>query len=107
MIARIWHGRVARRNAEAYRAFLDRTGLADYRATPGNEGVVVLRRDDGDVTHFTLVTFWRDVEAIKAFAGEDYERARYYGGEDDAMLLEHEEFVVHHEVLSMALPSAV
>ena len=30
--------------------------------------------------------------SIKAFAGEDYERARYYG-EDDAFLLEREEFV--------------
>ena len=35
-----------------------RTGLADYRATPGNRGVFVLRRVEGDVAHFVLTTLW-------------------------------------------------
>ena len=98
MIARTWHGRVPAAKAAAYHEFLKQSGFADYQATPGNRGLVALRRTEGDVTHFVLTTFWDSVEAIKRFAGEDYERARYYP-EDDGFLLEKEPFVTHHEVL--------
>jgi heme-degrading monooxygenase HmoA len=98
MIARTWHGRVPAAKADAYHDFLKRSGYADYQATPGNRGLVALRRTDGDVTHFVLTTFWESVEAIKRFAGEDYQRARYYP-EDDGFLLEKEPFVIHHDVL--------
>jgi heme-degrading monooxygenase HmoA len=97
MIARIWHGRVPAAKQDAYDALLRRTGLQDYRATPGNQGVLVLRRTEGDVTHFLLITFWDSVEAIRRFAGEDYTRARYYP-EDDNFLLEQEPFVNHYEM---------
>ena len=99
MIARTWHGRVPTEKADAYYAYLLRTGLADYAATPGNRGVSVLRRTDGAVTHFLLVTRWESLDAIRAFAGPEYELARYYP-EDDAYLLERERFVTHYEVLA-------
>lgn len=98
MIARIWHGRVAQSKADAYYDYLLRTGLSDYTRTAGNRGVQVLRRTEGDVTHFLLITLWDSIEAIKAFAGEEYERARYYP-EDDAFLLEREALVQHFEVI--------
>lgn len=98
MIARIWHGRVPSGRSEAYYAYLLRTGLRDYASTKGNRGVFVLRRTDGDVTHFLLTTFWDSYEAIIAFAGPDYTQARYYP-EDDDFLLEREPFVTHYEVL--------
>ncbi|HEX6057448.1 MAG TPA: hypothetical protein VFZ11_00425 [Gemmatimonadaceae bacterium] len=98
LIARTWHGRVPTAKADAYDEFLARTGYADYRATPGNRGLLALRRTEGDVTHFVLTTFWDSVEAIRRFAGEEIERARYYA-EDDEFLLEKEPFVTHHEVL--------
>ena len=104
-IARTWHGRVPTAKAEAYHAYLTTTGFADYTATPGNLGLLALRRVEGDVTHFELTTLWESIEAIRRFAGEDYERARYYP-EDDDFLLEKEPFVVHHEVLLATLPSA-
>ena len=99
MIARSWHGRVPTSKAEAYFAYLLRTGLSDYRATPGNRGVYVLRRTEGEITHYLLTTFWDSYDAIQAFAGADYERARYYP-EDDSYLLEREPLVTHYEVLS-------
>ncbi len=99
MIARSWHGRVPAAKADAYYAYLLRTGLADYRATPGNRGVLVLRRTDGDETHFVLTTLWESLDSIQQFAGSDHERARYYP-EDDDYLLEREPFVTHYEVLS-------
>jgi hypothetical protein len=52
MIARTWHGRVPSVKADAYEAYLHRTGLADITATPGNRGVLLLRRTEHDVTPF-------------------------------------------------------
>ena len=101
MIARSWHGRVPTAKADLYFQYLQRTGLADYAGTPGNRGVFVLRRTDGDVTHYLLTTLWESLDAIKRFAGDDYERARYYP-EDDDFLLEREPFVTHHDVLMAA-----
>lgn len=98
MIARTWHGAVLTTKADAYWDYLNLTGLPDYRATAGNKGVTVLRRTEGDVTHFLLITLWESVEAIKAFAGEDYEKAKYYP-EDEVFLLEKEPNVTHYEVM--------
>lgn len=98
MIARTWHGRVPAEKADAYHEYLLRTGVDGYAGTPGNRGVYVLRRVEGEVAHFLLITFWDSWEAIRRFAGEDYERARYYP-EDDDFLLEREPFVTHYEVL--------
>lgn len=97
MIARIWHGRVPAAKADEYDEYLRETGIADYRATDGNRGVYVLRRIEEDIAHFELVTFWDSIDAIKAFAGEDYQVARYYP-QDDGFLLERELFVRHYEV---------
>jgi heme-degrading monooxygenase HmoA len=98
MIARTWHGMVRATDADGYYAYLLQTGLSDYRSTPGNQGVQVLRRVDGEVAHFLLITCWDSWESIRAFAGDDPERARYYA-EDDRWLLEKEPFVTHYEVL--------
>ncbi|BCT93728.1 antibiotic biosynthesis monooxygenase [Lysobacter helvus] len=97
MIVRMWHGRVLASQADAYLAFLEARAIADYRSVPGNVGVQLLRREDGDVTHFITLTHWASMEAIAAFAGEDVERAKYYE-EDAAFLLEYETKVVHYEV---------
>ncbi|WP_371862333.1 hypothetical protein [Oceanithermus desulfurans] len=43
--------------------------MADYRGTPGNLGVFVLERSTADAVHFVTLTYWTDLEAIRAFAG--------------------------------------
>jgi heme-degrading monooxygenase HmoA len=83
--------------ADEYLAYLERTGLPDYRATPGNRGVWVLRRIEGDRAHFLLMSLWDSMDSIRAFAGDDVERARYYP-EDRGFLLELEPHVTHYEV---------
>lgn len=103
MIARTWHGAVRVADAERYHAYLLDTGVPDYRRTPGNLGVYLLRRADGDVAHFLLLTFWESWDAIRAFAGDDVERARYYP-EDERYLLELEPTVTHYEVLQQDRP---
>jgi len=97
MIARTWHGAVPDAKADAYETYLQLTGIPDYETTPGNRGVFILRRSDGGVTNFLLITLWDSYEAIRAFAGDDPERARYYP-EDTDYLLELEPSVIHYEV---------
>jgi len=101
MIARQWHGRVRAADADAYHQYLLRTGVRDYRSVPGNHGVQVLRRRDGEVVHYLLTTLWDSWASIRAFAGEDVTRARYYP-EDTRYLLELEPEVTHYEVLDLA-----
>lgn len=97
MIARIWHGRTLTVNADAYLAFLERQALPDYRSSPGNLSAYILRRMDGDVTHFMTVTHWKSLQAIESFAGADIARAKYYP-EDSNFLLEFEPTVQHSEL---------
>lgn len=101
MIARMWHGRVLTSKAQAYREFLNARAIPDYRSVEGNLSVHILERPQGDVTHFITLTFWRDIDSIKAFAGEDVETAKYYP-EDADYLLEFEPTVVHYEVVGQS-----
>lgn len=94
MIVRAWLGRVRATDGDAYIEYLRATGLAEYAATPGNRGVTVLRRDDGAVTEFLLLTRWDSWAAVRAFAGEPVDRAVYYP-EDERFLLELPERVTH------------
>jgi len=97
MIARQWHGAVLVERADAYLRYLEETGIPDSKATPGNRGVFVLTRREGKVAHFVFLSLWESLDAIRAFAGDDVEKARYYP-EDRDFLLELEPTVTHYEV---------
>ena len=101
MIVRMWHGRVPTEKAEAYREFLKRRAIPDYRSVLGNLSVHVLERTEADVTHFITMTFWESLSAIHGFAGQDVEVAKYYP-EDRDFLLEFEPTVVHYEVVGQS-----
>ena len=105
MIARIWRGAVLREDSDAYADYMQDTGVAGYARTPGNRGVWMLRRDLGDRTEFVMFTLWDSIEAIKAFAGEDYETAVFYP-EDDRFLVERELTSAHYELHTQAEPDA-
>ena len=101
MIARIWRGHTRAADAEAYTKLIERTGIVEYRATPGNLGATILRRVQKETAEFVVLSFWSDWDAIRKFAGDDVEKAHYYP-EDDAFLLGKEPHVVHYEVPSSA-----
>jgi heme-degrading monooxygenase HmoA len=108
MIARLWHGMTPASRADEYLEYLNTTGVPDYQRTAGNRGVYVLRRTEGDVAHFLLMSLWESYDAIRQFAGDDPEVARYYP-EDREFLLEFEPGVTHYEVLvdpSVVTPEA-
>jgi heme-degrading monooxygenase HmoA len=98
MIARIWRGSTPDALADDYHAFLLRTGVEDYRATEGNQGVWLLRRALDGRTEFLLISLWESEEAIRRFAGDDIRKAFYYP-EDPDYLLEMVPEVEHFEVL--------
>lgn len=97
MIARIWQGRIRAADVEAYGRYIAATGLADYRATPGNRAAQMLTRVDGDLAYVMTLSFWDDLESIRAFAGDDVTRARYYP-EDERFLLDFPQRVEHYDV---------
>jgi heme-degrading monooxygenase HmoA len=98
MIARIWRGVVREANKDIYLDYLKKTGLEEYTETPGNRGVFTLRRVADGKCEFFLLTLWDSWDAIKAFAGDDYEKAVYYP-EDEKFLLSLEPKVTHYEVI--------
>ncbi len=97
MIARVWFGRTRADDYDAYLAYLEESGVAALKETPGNRGVMVLRRYDGDEAEFGVISFWDSAEDIEAFAGEDVDVARYFP-EDERYLLELPPRLKHFEV---------
>lgn len=98
MIARTWRGWVHTDRLQEYVEILERTGMTEYRATPGNQGAQLLTRDLGDGrTELITLSWWDDLDVIRAFAGDDIEAAKYYP-EDDGFLFERETTVSHFEV---------
>ncbi len=98
MIARTWHGVTPASKADEYVEYLYKTGIPEYKGTPGNLGVYMFRRIEGDRAHFLLLTLWESEEAIRRFAGAEMDQAQYYP-EDEQYLLELEPNVTHYEVI--------
>ena len=101
MIARRWHGRVPAAKAEDYLRLMREVAIPDYRAIPGNRGAWCLHRQEGEVLHVETLSFWDDEAAIRAFAGDAIEVAKYYDF-DDEFLLEKEPHVVHFGLIGSA-----
>ncbi len=97
-IFRIWHGRTSTEKADENAAYAVETGVPGIRATPGNLGVLVLRSDGKEVCHFWVISAWKDMQSIKAFAGDEPEKPRYYP-RDAELLLELEPRVIHCEAV--------
>ena len=97
MIARVWFGRTKAEDYDAYLAYLEESGVATLKQTPGNQGVMVFRRLDGDEAEFGVMSLWDSLESVKAFAGEDVDVARYFP-EDERYLLEFTPRLKHYDV---------
>lgn len=75
MISRIWHGWTTPANADAYETLLKNeifVGIQN-RQIAGYQGIHLLRRDLGDEVEFVTIMWFDDMDAVRAFAGEDYE----------------------------------
>jgi heme-degrading monooxygenase HmoA len=102
MILRSWRGAVRADDAERYLAHQSKSGVRDYRETPGNRGVLVLSRPRGELVEVITLTLWDSMDAVRRFAGDDPERARFYPGDDD-LLAEKDEHADHWDVVEAEL----
>ena len=87
-------GAVRAKDAPAYAAYVQETGIEGYQRTPGNRGAW---RVEGDQAEFITVSFWESRAAIEAFAGQDIEKAIFYP-DDERFLIERDLTVHHYEV---------
>jgi heme-degrading monooxygenase HmoA len=77
MISRIWHGWTTPANADTYEALLKEEifiGI-ENRHIHGFKGIQLLRRPVGDEIEFVTIMVFDSLEAVREFAGEDYEAA--------------------------------
>ncbi len=99
MILRIWHGWPTPANADAYQSLLKEeifVGVGNRRIL-GYRGIRLLRRTvDGEVEFITIMTF-DGLDAIRQFAGEDYEKA-VVPPKARALLARFDERSQHYEV---------
>lgn len=96
-IMREWRAEIRRALKDEYVAYVRATGIAGYKQTPGNLGAIVATRDiDAERAEIVTLSWWDDESSIKAFAGSDLSRARYYA-EDDRYLLTRPETVEHYD----------
>ena len=101
MIVRTWHGSVPLEHSEGFALHLQKTGVEHAQRTPGNQGASVRRETQGAWEHFFLATWWDDLAAIKAFAGEDYQIAVTYPDDEQFSLLS-DPYVFQHDVAAIA-----
>lgn len=77
MISRIWHGWTSRENAVTYEELLRSEilpGIAG-RKIRGLQGAHLLKRDLPDGVEFVTILWFESLDAVREFAGEDYEAA--------------------------------
>jgi hypothetical protein len=99
MIARIWRGWAPLATADEYQRHYETEVSGHLRAVTGFRGARLLRRDDGPEVMFTSITFFTSLDAIRGFAGDDFELAIV---EDTARqaLSRWDERVSHHQIVA-------
>ena len=78
MIGRIWHGWTTPQNAEKYEGLLKEEIFSTIaeKKVPGYKGIQLFRRPlEGEEVEFVTIMWFDSWDAVKQFAGEDYERA--------------------------------
>jgi heme-degrading monooxygenase HmoA len=98
VIARLWHGWTAPENADAYEDFLGTTMFPSMHGVDGFRGVDLLRRDNGEEVAFITITRFDSLDAVREFAGDDYEVA-VIEPEARALLSRFDERSAHYEIV--------
>ena len=101
MIARMWNGWTTADNAPRYQALLQSEivpGIAS-KGVAGYRGIRLLRRPVGEEVEFTTIMWFDSWEAVRQFAGEDYERA-YVPAAAREVLARFDERSRHFEVVA-------
>ncbi|HEX8692388.1 MAG TPA: antibiotic biosynthesis monooxygenase [Longimicrobium sp.] len=97
MIGRFWRGWTTQENADAYEQLLRTKVLPGIHRVKGYRGAYLMRRDVEEGVEFATLTFFASMDAVRAFAGEDYEIA-VVPPEARRLLSRFDERSVHYEV---------
>jgi heme-degrading monooxygenase HmoA len=104
MILREWRARASPSNADAYPRHFREKVVPELRNVPGFVGAHLSRRQLADRIEFLVLTRWQSMDAIRAFAGTDSEKAVVDPGAI-AALIEFDSVVHHYVVIDEVTPS--
>ena len=99
MISRIWHGYTTHDNADTYENTLKNEVMHEIQGKqiPGFKEIRLLRKEHADEVEFITTILFEDLESVKAFAGDDYEKA-FVPAAARKVLKRYDERVQHYEV---------
>ncbi len=103
MISRIWHGWTTSGNADKYETLLKEeifVGIQN-RNIRGFKSTQLLRRNVGNEVEFVTIMLFDSLDAVRQFAGEDYEAA-VVPEKARAVLSRFDDRSQHYEVRSMS-----
>ena len=104
MIARIWRCTLARENIRPYLEHFETSVLAQVSALDGFSEATIMEREVAEgLVELTIVSRWKTLESIRAFAGDDAEAA-VVAEPAKALLHSYDERVTHHTILLHAGP---
>jgi heme-degrading monooxygenase HmoA len=96
-VIRIWSARTTKASASKYAAHLRSHVLPDLEALDGFERILLLERELEDEVEIVVETFWRSLDDIRAFAGDDVDRA-VIADEATSLLTQYDRRVRHYSI---------
>ena len=96
-VMRLWRGTTAAADADLYFRHVTTKVLPTLRRLTGHLGSMVLRRDAGGQVEFLVITRWRSLDSIRAFAGSD-PKVAVVDPEARAVLTSFDSVVEHYEL---------
>ena len=105
MIARVWRGWTNAEDADAYERLLREVVYPGLSTIAGYRGGYVLRQNRGDESEFVTVNLFESLDAVKTFAGSDYE-VPVFEPEARRLLSRVEPVARHYDVTHARLPEA-
>ena len=96
MIARVWHGYTKPEQADTYEEMLRNTILPGIHRVAGYKGCYVLRKGEGAEVEFITVTLWESMDAVRQFAGPNYETPVIVPEAED-LLTRHDKKSTHYQ----------
>jgi heme-degrading monooxygenase HmoA len=102
MIARVWYGWTTHENAERYEKLLREEVLLDIarRSIPGYKSAELFKRDAGDEMEFITLLRFETLDAVKIFAGKDYQ-CPVIPPEAKRLLKRHSERSLHYDIVPL------
>ena len=101
MISRIWHGWTTHENADEYEDLLHKEVFPsiEKKNVEGYKKISLLKRVLKNEVEFITIMLFDSLDAVKAFAGEDYEKS-YVPDKARQVLTRHDEKSKHYEIIN-------